>query len=124
MSSRKDLAAALTEALPETVKVIDHPKDIDAQAGSVRAVVMISRTEIAPAPNQQGSYLQTFEIVVVEPRTDQDGVSEDSLDDITDEVIEALDDLDWLRWSNCSRATYAGTHPAYKFDLTITSQKE
>ena len=121
MTARAELAAAITPLLPENVRVIDHPKDLDALEGTVRAVVMITRTGIKP---NGPSYLMDFEVVVIEPKSDQDGYSEDSLDEITDELIEALDADNTLTWTQATRSTYADTLPAYKFDITQIATKE
>ena len=122
-SARAQLAAAIAPLLPANVLIIAHPKEIDAIPGTVRAVIMLSRTEIH-APKNAGAYRQTIELVVIEPRTDQEGTSEDALDDTTDEIILALAKVPWLAWETATRAVYADTYPAYKFEITLATHEE
>lgn len=121
MTARAELAAALTPLLPARVQLIDHPKDLDAIPARVRAVIMLSRTEIS-CPTIAGRLMQSVELIVIEPTIDQEGRSEDALDEITDDIIIALTKIPWLAWETATRSTYAGKHPAYKFTLTIATQ--
>jgi hypothetical protein len=120
MSARKDFAEAIGQFLPDNVRVIDHPKELDALPGDVRAVVMISRTAVRLAANASGALIHSFELVVIEPST-QPGIAEDALDEITDELIVALSKLNWLTWSEATRSTYDKKHPAYKFDIAAAT---
>lgn len=120
MSARQELAEAIAALLPDTVRVIDHPRELDAIPGDVRAVVMISRTAVRPGSNSMGALAQAFELLVIEPTTEPGG-SEDSLDEITDELIEIFEELTWVAWSEATRSTYAKRYPTYKFDLTAAT---
>lgn len=119
MSARQQLADALAPRLPDNVRVIDHPRELDAIPGDVRAVVMISRTTVRPV--RIDTLAQAFELLVIEPTTDPGG-SEDSLDEITDQLIQILEKLTWITWEAATRSTYAKRYPTYKFDLTAITE--
>ena len=125
MGTRADVAAALKTALPRGYNVIDHPQDLGNQSGKTKACVVVVRTGIRPAPNAQGNYLEDFAIWVVEPKTDDDGRAEDSLDDSLNQVILSFPKVTWMKWTKATRTMFADATPAlpaYKIDAEIVAE--
>lgn len=120
MNARKGLAAALAKKLGRRYKVIPQPRTIDAiEAG--KPVVMVIRTDVAPAANAQGSYLNELAVWVIDPSA----VDEDALDDALDAVILAIDSYPFVIWTKAERSTYGDNeYNAYRIATTALSQKE
>ena len=123
MGIRADLAAGLVAVLPDTIRIIDHPRDIDRIDGSTLGVVMLTRTAFEPS-TRHGSHVEVFSLDVIEPTVDQEGRSEDRLDSLAHQVRDALDAATWLTWSKATRSTYAEVYPAYQFDIRLITNTQ
>lgn len=121
MNSRKAFAAAIRKQLGRRYKVIDHPRNLDA-VETKRPVVMLIRTEMKPAANAQGAYLNEIAVWIIEPKTID---AEDALDDALEDVILALDAFPGVLWTSAERSTYGDDEqPAYRIQTTTVSTKE
>jgi hypothetical protein len=119
MNARQGLADALAKKLGRKYKVIPKPREMDAlEAG--RPVVMVIRTDVQPAANAQGSYLNEIAVWVIDPSIED----EDALDDALDATILAIDDYPFVIWTKAERSTYGELYPAYRIATTALSQKE
>lgn len=118
MNSRRGLIAALVAKLPRKYQVIG-PRTLDA-LDARRPVVMVIRTDTAPAANYAGSYLSTFGIWVIQPKTIE---PEDDLDDDLDAVILALDSYNFVAWTAAERSTYED-QPAYRITANTIDTKD
>ena len=118
MNSRRGLIAALRKALPRKYIVTD-PRTLDA-LDKGRPVVMVLRTDTAPAGNYAGSYLSTFAIWVICPKQIE---AENDLDDNLDAVILALDQYDFVAWTAAERSTYLD-QPAYRVTANTLDTKD
>jgi len=125
MGTRAAVAAEFKKVLPRGFKIIDHPQDLGNLSGKVTAAVVIVRTGIKPAPNAQGSYLEEFAVWVVEPKTDDEGRSENSLDDNLNAVLLSFPAVSWMRWTKATRTMFGDATPAlpaYKIDAEIVAE--
>ena len=118
MNSRRGLIAALVAKLPRKYQVVG-PRTLDAPDAK-RPVVMVIRTNTEPAPNYAGSYLSTFAIWVIQPKTIE---PDDDLDDDLDQVILALDAYDFVAWTGAERSTYLD-QPAYRLTANTIDTKD
>ncbi len=125
MGTRKDLATLLAAGLPKTIRIIDHPADIDPLGARVRAAVMLIRQTIEKAPNKQGSFIESFDVWVIEPKIDDNGTSEDSLDESLDLVLVALSaSTKSVTWSKATRSKFPKPElPAYKIDAQLITKQ-
>ena len=117
MSTRAELVAALAKALPPTWQVRPQPIPFTNDPGpKVKAVIVVERTRVQPAPNVQGSLLEEHHVWVIQPSRDAQTL-EDQLDDNLDVVLEALRPMTWLNFESAERSTFADTFHAY--DITV-----
>lgn len=122
MSTRSQVAAQLAAILPATLRVIDHPREIDTPGDDLTGVVIVHRRSIAKHPHAgPGNYLETFAIWLIEPLVDEQ-LAEDSLDANLQLVIDALDGVSWGDWQTAERTTFIDTYPAYRVDLTLSTK--
>lgn len=118
MNSRRGLMAALVAKLPKRYLVAE-PRTLDA-LDARRPVVMVIRTDTAPAANYAGSYLSTFALWVICPKTIS---AENDLDDNLDDVILALDSYNFVAWTTAERSTYED-QPAYRITANTIDTKD
>lgn len=123
MGARAQLAGHLREQLPETFRVVDNVGDLGVLEAPTVAAVQLIRTQLEPAPNMQGAYVQHFEVWVVEVKTDPE-LAEDSLDDALDLVLEKLDDLPPATWSTADREMHPAGYHAYKITAQLITARE
>jgi hypothetical protein len=110
VSVRTELAAALTEALPDVV-VIDH----DANPTIARTTVMVYVEKVDRATTR-GQRTYTLALAVIVPVDD-----EARLEDALEDVLEGVDL--WRHpavWETAERAVWGDTYPAFK--VTVTGQ--
>lgn len=124
MGARQQLAVALTEALPPTVKIVRSPREVQIEAPTT-ALVQIVRTAMRSLPQQPlGVWQADWDLWVVVPGSASDA-NEDALDDALDDVIEALDQTPWLLWDSAERTSHPSDLPnAYKITAHTGTQKE
>lgn len=118
MNGRQALQAAIAEKLPKRYRVVEPIKLAALEPKS--PVVMVIRTNLAPAPNAQGSYVADYEIWLIEPKTLE---PEDDLDDALDDLVLALDSYDFVAWTDAERSTY-NDQPAYRITAKTIEKKE
>lgn len=119
MGVRSDLAAALDAALPDSVQVVKTVRDLGELDPAVTGVVQLVRTQVAPAP-ETGSFLNTFDVWTVTPKTDSDLVDDD-LDAALDALLEAMLPLGYLAWETAEREMHPDGYHAYKMNVTVKS---
>lgn len=123
MQTRTQLADALRAVLPAAWRVLDLARSMAEPDATIPAVVAVQRIRVQPAPNAQGSYLETFYIWLLEPSTDIDFI-DDNLDDHLELLHDAIDSFNWLAWSGSERDTYDDTFHAYRVEVTIPTKKD
>lgn len=129
MSTRTELAAGITDALPEDAKIriVPYPDQIDPAATDSEASVVIVRKSVAPAPQAPlGAYVETFALWLIDPYEDRE-TSENNLDDQLDIILAALETIPWLALSIAERDTYGRPEagdPAYRIDVTVYTKNE
>lgn len=122
--SRHAVAAALTDVLPTTYKVVPDPRSLGELDPSKSCYVQIVRQRIRRAPaNPLGDYQESFEVWVIEPNVDPAN-SEDNLDDKLQEVIDAIDSIRWLGWTSAERRIHKSEHHAYMIAVEAFTDKE
>lgn len=124
MGTRAAVAGAIKAALPRGYTIIDHPQDLGTLSGKTKAAIVIVRTGIRPAPNQ-GNVLEEYAIWVVEPKTDDEGRAENSLDDNLNAVLLAFPKVTWMKWTKATRTMFADATPAlpaYKIDAEVVGE--
>lgn len=123
MGARAEFVEFITPLLPGTFEILSTYSGLGELDNPTTAVVQLLRTELAPAPNAQGTILQQFELWVIEPKTDTDEL-EDTLDDSLDTVLEAVDGCTWAQWTKATRTMHPGSdYHAYKIDLTLATKR-
>lgn len=115
MGARADLAAALTEALPDTMQIVDDVRDLGVIDPEYTTVLQLLRLRLEPA-STIGAYWTDFALWVVSPEEDPQLVDDD-LDDRLDQVIEALQPLTYLGWTAAERDMHPSGFHAYRITI-------
>lgn len=121
-TTRAQLAAALTEALPDTYTVYGYPLALGPISAGIDAVIVVERRKVVPAPNQ-GSARETFWVWVVIDLVDEE-IAEDTLDAALETVQDALIPLAWCSSPEASREKYDEQKHAYRIEITVNTNKE
>jgi hypothetical protein len=123
MSARTDLAGLLGPGLPSTWDLWPYPVALD-NIDTGRTPVIIEGWTITPHPIPS-RLVTEFTLALLEPQTGED--ADDTLDVSVHVLIDLLDLLagqNLIRWSEATRATYRDQFPAYKFTVTIDTEKD
>lgn len=119
MSGRTEMAAHLTEVLPDDWRVIDHDTDVTLSGSAPAVVTYIETVERGVT---RGFRKYTVTVLVLVPK--QTGESDD-LEAALEEVLEALDLWDYpADWTTAERATYLERYPAYKVTTEMHVRRE
>lgn len=112
-TARQDLVTYLRAALPVGIRVLDS---IEAITNAKRAVVMVSRSGIQPAPivDTRDDVLTVW---LLSPFVDI-GKAEDDLDVSLDAVTDALDAHEFLHWDSGERDVFDDSYHAFRVNVT------
>lgn len=123
MGARAQFADYLDSVLPDTIEIRRTLEGVGELDNPTEAVVQLERTKLEPAPNSQGTILQTFLVWVLVPVTDMAEV-EDQLDDALDLVVEAIDGCTWAMLTTATRDMHPDGYHAYKIDVTLATARQ
>ena len=106
------LAGELAALLPADWKVQPYPSQLRAIDPDLAALVMLNRTDLNPG-DETGAQISDVELWLVSPVTaTDDGLAEDTLDALLDQLLAVLDGT--IGWSTAERSTMAGVWPAWR----------
>lgn len=119
-SVRAMIAEALTEALDDSYKVVDHAKAVTPEKD--HDLVMVLLDEVQPGRYSGRRHLKARVVVAV--AVTAPGTADDAVEATCSTVLEALDTVAWLTWTSAKRTTYqveedAPSFPAYSIDVEI-----
>lgn len=114
-TARQDVVAWLRAQLPPAVVVLDS---LDALANADRATVMVSRSQVTPAPivDTRDDGLSVW---LISPHVDI-VLAEADLDENLDAVLAAFDAHEFLRWESGERDMFGGEDGYHAFRVTVT----
>lgn len=118
--TRNLLAAELTKHLPKR-KYLIFPNAADRDAIGKPTLILV-RDSIQPLPEMSFSAYRanTFQLLVISPRIDDD----DFIDDLADEVLDALALIPGAFFSLAQRRTYGESNPAYEITVTFPDDRQ
>lgn len=119
-NARRQLAELLRPALGKMFDIFPVAEERDTYT---KPTLLLKRSRVEPF-RTPGHLVNTFELYVIEPQTNTE-VSEDSLDDLLDEVLEALDESTDSLWTEAERITLGQPgNPAYRITLTLHAERK
>jgi hypothetical protein len=121
-TTRKQLADAIRDLLPDTYLVVHYPTAFNGGIGNANdGTLVIERRSVNPA-NTAGSYDEGFNVWVLVGVEDEEA-AEDALDAALVVALGALARVDWCTNPTATRAMYGDLH-GYRLEITIKTTKE
>jgi hypothetical protein len=122
-STRTQIADRLRGLLPAEWLVLATAREFDMPDGTVPAVVAVQRSQIAPAPNYAGAWIETFDVWLITTSQVDDPSLEDDLDALLDTTLEAVDGDRAIALETATRTTY-GDRQLHAWQIAIQSISE
>lgn len=125
-TARELLSAALREHLPEGVRVMDYALQLDALERDAR-IVMLRLDGVEPSPMPQAWRRYRYALVLAVAGSEP-GRSDDTLDQLVEDVLDALEATRLVGWSSANRAVLTDSEnrpkwPSYEVVLTLDTRK-
>jgi hypothetical protein len=118
---RKKLAEELTEALPDTWRIIPEQRNVDPQNRTVVVVKQRTLVKNPAAPN--ASRLVGFTLTLISRYVDTEK-AEDDLDVTLPVLLAAIDGIPNLRWDEAEKVAIDDTRLGYDVTVQAPTKKE
>lgn len=122
-STRTQIADRLRGLLPAEWLVLATAREFDQPDGTVPAVVAVMRSQIQPAPNYAGAWIETFDVYLITTSQVDDESLEDDLDALLDQALEAIDSDGAIALQQATRTTY-GDRGLHAWQIALQSISE